>query len=79
MPMATTIRPMMNGAMLAPGGVLAASVIARMRNSRMAVPMTWSRSAPHSLTGNVPFPGRVEKTPWVLMVRPGSAACSASV
>ena len=31
--------------------------------ARMAVPITWSRSAPHSLTGNVPFPGRVEKTP----------------
>ena len=39
MPMATTASPMMNGAMLAPGAVLRASVMARIRISSMAVPM----------------------------------------
>src|SRR5918993_1147774 len=45
MPITTTARPMMNGAMLAPGAVLRASVMARTRISRAATnaPRNWAR------------------------------------
>lgn len=45
----------------------------------MAVPMIWSRRAPHSLTGNSPLPGSVENTICVLRVWPGSALARTSV
>ena len=79
--MATTTRPMTKGARLAFGGSLSMSVRAMISSSRMAVPMTWSRNAPHSWTGSAVFPlaGRVEKTNCVLRVWPGSAFASASV
>lgn len=50
-------------------------------SSRIAVPMIWSRNAPHSLTGRfgLPLAGSVEKTICVLKVWSGSAFASASV
>src|SRR3954468_17843575 len=72
-PIATTIRPMIHGARLTPGDVLRRSVMARIRNSRIAVPTIWSRNAVPTLTGSAPLPGRVEKTPWVAMVCPGES------
>lgn len=68
----------MTGARLASGAELRSSEIAKIRNSRMAVPMIWSRSAPHWVTGSVPLPGRVEKTPCVLIVCPGSTLARTS-
>ena len=52
----------MNGARFAPGGMALAWEIAKMRNTRIAVPTTWSRNAPPMLTSS---PGRVEKMPWL--------------
>lgn len=70
MPMATTTKPLIKGAILAQGGVFSRSVIAKMRSST-----TWSRNAPHSWIPAVvePFPGSVEKTNCVLMLCAGSA------
>ncbi len=67
--------------MLAAGAVLSMSVTAMMSSSRIAVPITWSRNAPHSYTGSagLPLAGRVEKTVWVLTVWPGSILASASL
>ena len=57
MPITTTARPMMNGARLAPGAVLRASVMARISITRMAVPMISLRSPPRT---EMPGPGEVE-------------------
>ena len=57
MPITTTARPMMNGARLAPGAVLRASVMARISITRMAVPMISLRSPPRT---ERPGPGEVE-------------------
>ena len=78
-PMATTTRPMTTGARLDSGGVALTEVMAKMRNTRIAVPMIWSRSAPNSCTGAVPLPGSVEKMPWVFKVWPGSVLWMTSV
>ncbi|CAM5460301.1 hypothetical protein SCALM49S_04639 [Streptomyces californicus] len=72
---------MTNGPRFEPGGVFSRSVTARISSSRIAVPMTWSRKAPHSCTGSagLPLAGSVENTDCVLMVCPGSAFASASL
>ena len=57
MPITTTARPMMNGARLAPGAVLRASVMARTSITRRAVPMISLRSPPRT---DIPGPGEVE-------------------
>ena len=57
MPITTTARPMMNGARLAPGAVLRASVMARTSITSMAVPMISLRSPPRT---DIPGPGEVE-------------------
>ena len=63
MPMATTTRPIIRGARLAPGGTLSSSVMASTSNSRRAVPMTWSRNPACGHAGKA---GKVVKTPAVL-------------
>ena len=70
---------MTTGARLDSGVELRASTMAKTRNSRIAVPMIWSRKAPMSETGAPPLPGRVEKMPWLLMVWPGSNFAITSV
>ena len=57
MPITTTAIPMIQGARLAPGAVLRASVMARISISKMAVPMISLRSPPRT---DIPGPGEVE-------------------
>ena len=72
--MATTTRPITNGPRLAIGGLFHAEVRAKIRNTRIAVPTTWSTKALEMLTSATPLPGSVEKMPWVVMVCSGSTA-----
>jgi hypothetical protein len=57
MPIATTVRPTMNGARLPLGGWLRSSVSPKITQTSRAVPMTSSRNGPHQLwkygAGNV--------------------------
>jgi hypothetical protein len=69
MPIATTARPMMNGAMFESGAVLRASVIASTSITKAAVPMISLRNPPST---DKPGPGEVEKTPWVAKLLSGS-------
>ena len=48
----------MNGARLASGDELRTSVMAKIRKTRIAVPMIWSRRAPHSCTGKAAVAGQ---------------------
>src|SRR4029453_476134 len=57
-PITTTARPMMNGAMLAPGAVLRAAGIASTSITSKAVPMISLRNPPRT---DIPTPGEVEQ------------------